>query len=76
MTNNIKVSNWRALYPSSLKNDQFTFCGAGKQVLALEATFLSEVTPHIEEGAIRKSYTIPALSIKEASGSLGLSQSK
>lgn len=45
--------------------------GEGKQKLALETTFLPEMTPHLEEGGIRKSYTVPAVSIKEASGSLG-----
>lgn len=62
-----------SLYPSSLNNDQVAFWGEGKQKLALEATFLPEMTPHLQEGGTRNSYTIPALSIKEASGSSELS---
>lgn len=64
-----------SLYPSSLNNDQVAFWGEGKQKLALEATFLPEMTPHLQEGGTRNSYTIPALSIKEASGSSELSHS-
>lgn len=64
-----------SLYPSSLNNDKVGFWGEGKQKLVLEATFPPEITPHLQEGCMRNSYAIPALSIKEASDSLGLSHS-
>lgn len=62
-----------SLYPSLLNNDQVAFWSEGKQKLVLEATFIPEMTPHLEEDSTRNSYTIPALSTKESSGSLGLS---
>lgn len=61
-----------SLYPSLLDTDQVAFWGEGTEKLALAATLLPEVTPHLEEGGMRNSYAMPALSINETSGSLRL----
>jgi len=45
MRNNMSFLTGVSLYPSLLDNDQVTFWGEGKQKVALEATFLSEVNP-------------------------------